>query len=379
MIINNKLKIHIIFIAIFLLSAIEIQLPIGGLSLGVLFILFIGILDRSIFKINLNFLFIFLFLNIFNLFLLMFFDCSQQFMRSIISLNLLIFVCLIFSNNSKLLELDISKISFILLNIILFFLLLDLFKSNFDLSLRKSSIFFSEPSHLALSVAPLIVILNRKYSSNLSLFYFIIFLVFSFSSTLFICLVIFFVLNFFYIHNINSKNVIFMSLALFIIFFALFNLPALEMVKDRYESLFEIGMHSNMSSMVYVNGWVQLNAYLSETNFFGLGFNNMGCNGPIDTKYFHYIYKMSDMYLNYNDGSFLISKFGSEFGLLGLLFLLSSVLFVYKSFNAYESRVLVPFIFITFFVRSAGYFEVSSMIFLFFLCKYLNASKNNHI
>ena len=135
----------------------------------------------------------------------------------------------------------------------------------------------------------------------------------------------------------------------------------------------DAGNSTNLSSLVYLNGWVAAFQYLRETNLLGVGFNLMGCEGGIQTEISSIIIELSGAYLNYNDGSFLMSKLISEIGILvvPLIFaLLSGILKAVKiifevivknkvtsAIDIFASIFLLSgFIFL--FIRGAGYFSI---------------------
>ena len=78
--------------------------------------------------------------------------------------------------------------------------------------------------------------------------------------------------------------------------------------------------NSNFSSMIYYKGWQDALANTARTYGLGLGFNMMGCTPLPDTTLRRILSAPGRMDLNNEDGSFLLSKLMSEFGLPGLLF-----------------------------------------------------------
>lgn len=99
---------------------------------------------------------------------------------------------------------------------------------------------------------------------------------------------------------------------------------------------------SNLTALVYMQGWDDAYNALLKTNWFGLGFQNMGSLEP--GVYGEKIFKIVGVYKNRLDGGFLAAKIVGEFGVIGLLFvlfymisLLMSILYCRKFFKAYQA------------------------------------------
>ena len=77
---------------------------------------------------------------------------------------------------------------------------------------------------------------------------------------------------------------------------------------------------TNASAIVWLNGWSQAYDTLLVTRGLGLGFNQMGCGDFVNIGRFsdHISLWTGGVVLNWNDGSFLISKLASELGVVGL-------------------------------------------------------------
>lgn len=125
----------------------------------------------------------------------------------------------------------------------------------------------------------------------------------------------------------------------------------------------------NLSVLVYLNGWEIARENLVSSNYLGLGLNRMGCNGNFAGVFGDAIEQLSGSRLNFNDGSFLVSKVVSELGVLGIAVVawLSSFvlykLYRIKGRDLDDPQMAMAFCFATaatvaFFTRSAGYFDV---------------------
>lgn len=80
------------------------------------------------------------------------------------------------------------------------------------------------------------------------------------------------------------------------------------------------GHHKNLSWLVYKQGWEQIILNMENTYGFGVGFNQLGVNF-IETTSSKLIYAISGTNLNIFDGSFMLAKLLTEFGIFGLIIL----------------------------------------------------------
>ena len=237
---------------------------------------------------------------------------------------------------------------------------------------RTGGLFFQEPSHLALYLAPLLLFIyfQRKY------FWFLIavFLTYALSpsSTLIIC--IFGPLIIYEIILLKGEGK-YLSVFMIIITLSLISYGS-SSFQDRILGL--VSGSGNLSSLVWLNGWSSAFDYLVNSNYFGVGFNLMGFGVDPSTigAYSDVIYEASGGYLNYNDGSFLISKILSEAGFLGLSLLgyvllstFKKLKYLYKDGRNRSPEIhLALAIFlvasVSMFVRGFGYFSPISFMFL---------------
>lgn len=74
----------------------------------------------------------------------------------------------------------------------------------------------------------------------------------------------------------------------------------------------------NLSTLAYLLGWQLIGESLTETSGWGLGFQQLGVGGS-NTPAAHAIYEMAGEYLNLTDGSFVLAKVVSEFGIFGIV------------------------------------------------------------
>jgi hypothetical protein len=197
-----------------------------------------------------------------------------------------------------------------------------------DGALRAGGI-YSEPSHLALTMAPILVglVCAKKKSDRVwGWVGFIAMTILSASATIFVMVLI----CIFVVILVRSKKIFtlrnFFQLILILIFFALMakNSPYVEELESRFNGLVEIDVSSNLSSLVYINGWETAFHNLQETNGIGLGFNRMGCIPRPVTNAGDILNLLGLNDYNFNDGSFILSKLISELGLFGILIWIST-------------------------------------------------------
>lgn len=133
---------------------------------------------------------------------------------------------------------------------------------------------------------------------------------------------------------------------------------------------------SNLSALVYVEGWEMLAQSLEHTDGWGVGFQQLGVRGSNvpAAQAIRRITGGED--LNLEDGGFVFAKLGAEMGGLGVLLTVAYVLLSFKCVRALRSRsrlipphkMLAQAIVVAYgvdmFVRGAGYFCESTLLFV---------------
>ena len=235
-----------------------------------------------------------------------------------------------------------------------------------------SGILFKEPSHLALSAAPFLAFVFMRRKSLVTLGLACLILAYSFSATIVILVAAAWFLpqTAVFIKQIFGRGIRFRSAAAFIIAgAALYFATSSEHFQDRLAFIASDipAVQLNLSLLVYLNGWEMAKENLLLTNYLGLGLNRMGCNGSFEGVLGDAIEAISGSRLNFNDGSFLVSKVVSELGVFGILiiallsgFLLNRLLRI-KSYDLSDPQTAMAFCFLSsattaMFIRSAGYF-----------------------
>lgn len=104
---------------------------------------------------------------------------------------------------------------------------------------------------------------------------------------------------------------------------------------------FDWANSTNLSSLVYVQGWQMLQEALSRSFGLGVGFQQLGIvytNVPASYR----INMILGYDLNLQDGGFIFSKIVSEFGIVGLCIVASYLYVAAKSFIALRTLLLRP-------------------------------------
>ena len=188
--------------------------------------------------------------------------------------------------------------------------------------------FFWEPSHLALFLLPFIAfrLLISKVSKSIIIIL-TIYLVCAFSLVLLIGLA------FIVVVKVSSSQSLRPNLKTSCyIFFTVASLALIlqgidtSYVENRVFDLFvgsdnvEVGV-TNLSSIVWLNGWSQAYESMVESSGLGLGFNQMACGRFYSVGMFSDMYSSvlgAELVLNAEDGSFMASKLVAEMGVLGV-------------------------------------------------------------
>lgn len=237
----------------------------------------------------------------------------------------------------------------------------------------KYSGIFNEPSHVAISLFPCIAILlsstDRSFNRK-GIFALLLLFIVSRSSTLVM-------LTFCYI---AYRLVILGKLRQSLKYLSILALVIAIATTMNYELLIAptvarvVGVTSstneNPSSLIYLKGWQDALANITRTSGLGLGFNMMGCSPLPDTPLRSFLSVQGRMDTNNEDGSFLLSKIMSEFGLIALVFFVWVVSYWVRyeikskawstyalgEVSAIHNALMFSFV-ATSLLRSAGYFQ----------------------
>jgi hypothetical protein len=236
---------------------------------------------------------------------------------------------------------------------------------------------YAEPSHLAISVSPLIFYLwhsvQRQHKIIAACTSFFLLLA-SFSTTLLLLLIcLFSVAKFRMFFASKHKIEALVGLAVIVAAGAFFLAsPLAEETLLRVNDIADLREDSNLSSLVYANGWQTLAVQLEASNGAGIGFNAMGCEPRVNTEIGTWLELIGLEEQNAKDGSFILSKIGSELGLAGLSAWLIFIIFSLRlpltpaSDITSDNRLLIFSLLVSValggLIRGAGYFGGSILM-----------------
>lgn len=229
---------------------------------------------------------------------------------------------------------------------------------------------YPEPSHLALFFGPIIafMVISSKNKTRRVLLVFtgvIIALVIK-NMTLLVTMVIISV----FVYNVYVLPILIIS-SIGIYYFS-----DLEYFSERLD-FGNMRRTNNLSSLVYIKGFQLIEEGLKVTNGWGIGFQQLG-HVPLRTEIGDYLKsRMNGLELNSQDGGFTAAKIIAEFGIMGLLFIILFIFYLFKqwlrykrlSLKAISSREVLFFasiitVFSEFFFRGIGYFSASMFLFI---------------
>jgi hypothetical protein len=313
--------------------------------------------------------------------------CTDGFLKFIISAPIFIFLCTIGYDIGKTIKLDVwgsatrGAAKFILPCVFFSILIEKLFPSIFSDSIAKYrdsgiySGFFNEPSQLAFLVFPVLISLicsEIRKIRNFGWAALVLLIILSPSSSFIALAFLWIIFRFIYLNKFSNYLIaIFIALAMALIIGISGELQAIVNLLDRIDGVFINNLEtSNISSLVYLQGFQDSIENLLRTNGFGLGANMMGCSPlpDIPARDALYIVDPEMQYLNNSDGSFIASKVVSEFGIFGIAFLIIILLTFIKKFFIFrknEAIFSIRFMQISIFfalleiifIRSTGYFS----------------------
>jgi len=254
------------------------------------------------------------------------------------------------------------------------------YKLNFNPSGNARMFFFTEPSHFATHIAPFLIylLITLRTSSTLVLAIFTSLLsILLSSSTLLIALFVGSSIRFLKMKNMWDR------IALFSIIASGFILGLIQYFVDRFNAVLVADNDSqNISGIVYIQGWEFIYSTLQKGFLFGIGLNQMG-NIELDSVAADALIEM-DLPLNWNDGSFLLSKLVVELGMFGMFFAIFYIVILVRTIKLIQARViqssfdayykkniffwslgiafLIPLV-----IRNTNYFNATVTLFIVFL------------
>jgi hypothetical protein len=379
-IINIYKNYLIIACLLFLPTFSYVALNLTSMYFGLMLCVFIIIVlskKKIILKKNISLTIIFI------LFIIHFFftsfinyeNISIKYIISFISILFIYFAARLYENELIILNKEKSiKLLKSFSMILIFIGLVSIFyKFNFlNYNNYSKSVFpFSEPSHYVISSGWIILASGFYFDTKIKLLIILLLTLMGlfFPSTL-LFLFIFFMIIFYFFKNI--KKIIFLILFLGPLFLIISS--TIDNSKYFSDRLNFSKDNSNLTSLVYLQGWDDAKRAMEQTNGLGVGFQNMGNlePSPLNMK----IYYLAGNFKNRNDGGFLASKLISEFGIIGILFIFLYIIYFIKSFvflvlhsDDYKihpivitSHSIIVLFFIELFARGYGYFSPTILL-----------------
>jgi hypothetical protein len=235
---------------------------------------------------------------------------------------------------------------------------------------KKSFLIFPEPSHFALIFLPILLfkVLTFKKNIYIDLIILISFImgVFLPNLTLLVGLVL--------ISLIYSIKKTFFYIILIISIYIFFNFEPGSNIRYFVDRL-NFKEVQNVSTLAFFSGWERAYLSLSETNFFGVGFNQLGIVGPSGI-YQKQLESYALEQVTLRDGGSVAPKIIAELGFLGIIMLLLYLFYFIKKIYIIKKKNLTfsylntfyysIFImsFINLFIRGSGYFSPIFFLFL---------------
>lgn len=197
--------------------------------------------------------------------------------------------------------------------------------SNYS-KFAKSIFPFSEPSHYAITVSGILLAAGfyLSFKQRVLLVVSVLFFAVIYPSTLLLLLVLIMLFSY-YAHSVFKVLCAFIILGMVVV---LVTYAGVDL--SYYEDRLKLNQStSNLTALVYLQGWNDAYRAFFSTNGLGLGFQNLGSLAPGDIG--EKIYQLSGIYKNREDGGFLAAKLIGEFGVFGLALL---CLYVFSLFKA---------------------------------------------
>jgi len=259
----------------------------------------------------------------------------------------------------------------------------------------KFSGLYREPSHVAFSLFPCVAVLlvaESKKARRSGILALLGLLVFSRSSTLVALIAAWVLYRLLIQRRLGHAVLSALGIGTVILLGSAINYDALVApIASRIVGVASSSETENISSLVYVQGWQDASENFARTDGLGLGFNMMGCHPLPDVLARKALALVGLEELNAADGSFLFGKMVSEAGAAGILFYIAVIWWwirLEKRISLYgkntdrlaaTTQAVLIFCFVaSSFIRSGSYFSGG---FLICLAAVSGASKRwqNHL
>jgi hypothetical protein len=249
----------------------------------------------------------------------------------------------------------------------------------------RASGLFAEPSHLAMVMAPVLFYLWQTAAGRerpaVALAGLALFLLSPSSTFLFLLLGMAILFRLAATTTLKQAGrLLAPALATGMVLLGFLQTPYAGPTRRRVADILAFSEDSNLSSLVYLNGWMLLAAYLDESRGRGVGFNAMGVGRNPATAASGYLAALDLDDQNAFEGSFTLAKLGSELGCVGIAIWCGFLLLTWQAGRAWfpagapvlpANRValfsLLSMVSVSGVIRSAGYFTGPFVLGLFAL------------
>lgn len=351
---GNMVKVLLVLLAVIVIpSLVYVSLSASSMAAGILVACFIMVLTAGKLRLPLSFIdlpllfFIALFV-IHTAYYGVQGGLSLKHVLSVALFGLMLFCAGLFSVKITAMQdgdliAVLNKLSVVIIFFGLASIILPVSFLNYD-KYVKSIFPFSEPSHYAITISGILLATGFYLSSAMRAGLVLSVLLFSvvYPSMLLLLLALIMIFSY-YMCDFLKLSFSFFCLTVLIILIPYIG-PYVGVDISYYEDRLRFDESaSNLTALVYLQGWEDAYQALLQTNWVGLGFQNMGSLDP--GGYGERIFQIVGVYKNREDGGFLAAKIIGEFGALGLVFLLCyiialclSILHNRKFFRAYQAN-----------------------------------------
>lgn len=242
---------------------------------------------------------------------------------------------------------------------------------------------FTEPSHFAISFAPLLIEACVRNDGWRRLAWLLLGFGLAFS-----------------LENLSLVGAVFIAAAVslplsrplhwIVAIMAAATLLSLDYFAERIDLAgYDTSLGTNLSVLIYLQGWELVLSAFEQAHGWGVGFQQLGV-GHINSGAADQIYRLIGIDLNIQDGGFVAAKIVSEFGVFGLaaagIFVICAVRFAFRlrKISVWPELATAGYVFalaafcgytIDMFFRGLSYFSSSSLLFAS-ACFYLRSLKS---
>ena len=230
----------------------------------------------------------------------------------------------------------------------------------------KAVVFFNEPSHYALSFLPFAAYMSARSSMRWRIFHIAVIVILALALENLTLLV-----------GAGLISLLTLRIKSFVLMMPLVAVSIVSAGIDYYSSRLDFSQDStNFSTLVYISGWERAYIAIRDTYGLGLGFQQFGVFGD-QGEVSKVIFQFAGSHLNVLDGGTVGAKFIGEFGIIGVIALISYLYFAFRTgiyvkrtieFHHSSKDLFFACCFLMFsidiFIRGVAYFSSSGQLFM---------------